>query len=138
MRKLAGKGAAREEALLAELLEKDFDPEEYDAHMAAAFGEDYYKQGLGANAEDEGDVLDPAYHKVRSPSVLISSHVIFLPKHNFSLQRIPINHSLFSLLFSPYRVDSKFFINQLFAVVIIIIPPPPSRYLFLPCPLFSN
>lgn len=65
MRRLAGKGAAREEALLAELLEKDFDPEEYDAQMAAAFGEEYYRQGVGAGAEEEKEVLDPAVAKVR-------------------------------------------------------------------------
>eukprot|EP00873_Tetraselmis_striata_P003210 jgi/Tetstr1/423474/TSEL_014155.t1 len=63
MRRLAGKGAAREEALLAELLEKDFDPEEYDAQMAAAFGEEYYRQGVGAGAEEEKEVLDPAVAK---------------------------------------------------------------------------
>ena len=38
---MAGTAAPDEEALNA-LIEGDFDPEEYDRRMAAAFGDDYY------------------------------------------------------------------------------------------------
>ncbi len=41
MQQLAGKAAPGAD-VLNELLEGDFDPEEYDRRMAAAFGEDYY------------------------------------------------------------------------------------------------
>lgn len=64
MQALAGKGASKEEALLTDLLEKDFDPEEYDKHMAKVFGDEYYRQGTGAYAENEASVLDAEVQKV--------------------------------------------------------------------------
>mgnify|MGYP001024574357 CR=1 FL=1 len=43
---MAGRSAPNQE-LLDRLMAGDFDPEEYDKHMAAAFGDDYYEVGRG-------------------------------------------------------------------------------------------
>lgn len=43
---MAGKAAPQQE-LLDRLVAGDFDPEEYDKQMAAAFGDDYYDVGSG-------------------------------------------------------------------------------------------
>lgn len=53
---VAGKGAPPQD-LLDRLLGGDFDPEEHDRAMAAAFGDDYY--GL----EDEDDIADAEFEK---------------------------------------------------------------------------
>jgi hypothetical protein len=47
---VAGRAAPQEEALDA-LMEGDFDPEEYDKRMAAAFGDDYYAAVRAAGGE---------------------------------------------------------------------------------------
>ena len=41
MREISGQQGQQDSALQA-LLEGDFDPEDYDERMAAAFGDDYY------------------------------------------------------------------------------------------------
>ena len=41
IREISGQRGQQDEALHA-LLEGDFDPEDYDERMAAAFGDDYY------------------------------------------------------------------------------------------------
>ncbi|KAL4428120.1 hypothetical protein ABPG75_002209 [Micractinium tetrahymenae] len=56
---VAGKAAPRQE-LLDRLVAGDFDPEEYDKQMAAAFGDDYYD----ADADlDEDDLADEEFEK---------------------------------------------------------------------------
>ncbi|KAL4445294.1 hypothetical protein ABPG77_011119 [Micractinium sp. CCAP 211/92] len=56
---VAGKAAPRQE-LLDRLVAGDFDPEEYDKQMAAAFGDDYYD----ADADlDDDDLADEQFEK---------------------------------------------------------------------------
>eukprot|EP00887_Chlorella_sp_A99_P002553 scaffold6.g2553.t1 len=54
-------GGVSQRALLDRLVAGDFDPEEYDAQMAAAFGDDYYE----AEVEDEreSDLADEAFER---------------------------------------------------------------------------
>ena len=50
--KAGGKGVSGklDQDLMAELLADDFDPEEYDRRMAAAFDEEYYGVSWGGGA----------------------------------------------------------------------------------------
>lgn len=57
MQVVAGK-AAPEASLVDSLLEGDFDPDEYDKKMAAAFNDDYYQEDEEDGHEIFGDDLD--------------------------------------------------------------------------------
>ncbi len=57
VRNVAGRAAPNQE-LLDKLMEGDFDPDEYDKQMTAAFGEQYYD-------EADDDVHDEKFEQVQ-------------------------------------------------------------------------